>query len=59
MTNQEIFNTLSTLEAVMYYRYDGHDDREGVSYSDTEAAWKSIRSTLEAWHKATGCILTD
>ena len=57
MSNQDILNTLSLLEAVMFYRYDGHDDREGVSYEDTENIWKAIRATLEDWHRITGCCL--
>ena len=57
MTNQEILNALSTLDAVMFYRYDGHDDREGVSYEDTENIWKAIIATLEDWHRITGCCI--
>lgn len=59
MTNQEILNTLSGLEAALYYRHDGSDDREGVSFSDLEAMHNLINKALRDWNRITGCTLTD
>jgi len=57
MSNQEIFNTLSGLECVLYYKHDGSDDREGVSFSDLEKMHDLINTALIEWHRITGCIL--
>lgn len=59
MTNQDIYNNLATLEAVFYYRLDGHDNREGVKYADLEFLYNMIRAACEEWHSLTGCTLTD
>lgn len=59
MTNQEILNTLSGIEAALYYRADGSDDREGISYQDIETAHNAANELLKFWHRITGCTLTD
>ena len=57
MTNQEILERLSELECVLYYRNDGSDDTEGVSYADTEHMHNLINEALKEWHRLTGCTL--
>ena len=59
MNNQEILNTLSLLEAVLFYRIDGKDDRENVKVSDLEKTHDLITAALLNWHNVTGCTLTD
>lgn len=59
MTNQEILNTLSGLEAALYYRMDGSDDRDGVGYADLEEMHDLINIALKSWHRLTGCTLTE
>lgn len=59
MSNQEILNSLSGLEAALYYRADGSDDRENVSYQDIQTAHDLINEALKHWHRVTGCTLTD
>lgn len=57
MSNQEILNTLSELESVLYYRKDGSDNREGVSFSDLETMHNLINKALIDWNRITGCTL--
>ena len=57
MNNQNILNQLSEIESVLYYRMDGSDDPEGVSYADLEEVHNLINEALKAWNRATGCIL--
>lgn len=59
MTNQDILNMLSGIEAALYYRHDGSDDREGISFSDLEKAHDAANELLKFWHQITGCTLTD
>jgi hypothetical protein len=59
MSNQEILNTLSGLEAAFYYKNDGSDDREGVSFADLEKMHDLINTALKDWHRITGCTLTE
>lgn len=59
MTNQDILNTLSELECALYYRHDGSDNREGVSYSDLETMHNLVNEALKKWHMLTGLTLTD
>ena len=57
MNNQEILNTLSMLETVFFYRYDGSDSREGISYEDTQRMHNLINDALKEWHRLSGCTL--
>lgn len=57
MTNQEILNTLSGLEAALYYRADGSDDRENISFSDCQTARDMINEVLVFWHNVTGLTI--
>jgi len=54
MTNKEILNNISILESVLYYRLDGSDDRENVSYTDLETAHNAANNLLKFWHRVTG-----
>ena len=54
MTNKEILNNISILESVLYYRLDGSDDRENVSYTDLETAHNAANELLKFWHRVTG-----
>lgn len=58
MSNQEILNTLSGLEAAFYYRID-RDPLEGVSLENTKEIHDRINKLLLRWHELTGCTLTD
>lgn len=57
MSNQEILETLSGLEAALYYRKDGSDSPEGVNEGDLETMHKLINTALLKWHAVTGCTL--
>lgn len=57
MSNQDIFDTLSELECVLYYRADGSDDRCGLSYEDTQAIHDKVDELLNLWSEKTGCYL--
>lgn len=57
MSNQDILNTLSTLESVFYYRKDGSDDLEGVSIKKTEEIHKILQRLVVDWHLETGLTL--
>jgi hypothetical protein len=59
MTNQEIFNTLSGLECVLFYKADGSDNPEGVKTSDLWEMDKALRDLIQKWHDLTGCTLKD
>lgn len=59
MTNQDILNTLAGIECALYYRRDGSDNREGVSYENLEKAYNAANDLLKFWHQITGCTLTD
>ena len=59
MNNQDILNKLSEIECALYYRYDGSDNREGVSYENLEKAHNAANDLLKFWHQITGCTLTD
>lgn len=54
MTNKDILNALSGIEAALYYRHDGSDDRQGVSFEDLEEAHNKANELLKFWHKVTG-----
>ena len=57
MTNQQILNQLSLIECELYYRNDGSNDREGISYADIEKAHNLVNEALKAWYMITGCTL--
>lgn len=58
MTNQNILDTLSELECALYYRLDGHDDREGVSYEALQPIYNKINECLAQWHNITGLTIS-
>lgn len=51
MTNQEIFNAMSDHEQLLFYSMSA--DPENQALKEAHAA---ARASLEAFHKATGCI---
>ena len=59
MSNQDILNTLSGLEAAFYYRKDGSDSAEGVRADKIEYMHTRINELLHIWHNITGLYLTD
>jgi hypothetical protein len=59
MTNQEILQALSGIECALYYRKDGSDDAEGVSWEDLKKIHTKIDELLHLWHNITGETLSD
>lgn len=57
MNNQAILNTLSELESELYYRADGSNDREGVSFEDCQRARDLVNAALIFWHNVTGLTI--
>ena len=57
MSNQDILQALSEIECALYYRVDGSDNPENVSYEDLKKAHDMTDELLNFWHDVTGCIL--
>lgn len=54
MSNHDILNELSGIESALYYRLDGSDDPEGVSFEDLKKIHTKIDELLHLWHNITG-----
>lgn len=57
MRNNQILNMLSVLESEFYYRAEGSNDRENVSFQDCQEMHDQIDKLLKKWHEITGEVL--
>lgn len=57
MTNNQVLNMLSVLESEFYYRADGSNDRENVSFQECQEMHDAINELLKKWHRITGEVL--
>ena len=48
---------LSVLESEFYYRAEGSNDRENVSFQDCQEMHDQIDKLLKKWHEITGEVL--
>lgn len=54
MNNQEILNQLALIEAELYYRQTGSNNREGIAFKDIQKVHDKIDDLLHVWHNLTG-----
>lgn len=49
--NQQILDSLSEIESILYYRKDGSESSQGVSMECIEETHALVKKTLETWYK--------
>ena len=54
MNNQEILNQLSLIEAELYYRQTGGNNREGIAFKDIQRVHDKVDDILNVWSRLTG-----
>ena len=55
--NQQVLDSLSEIESILYYRKDGSDPTQGVSMECIEETHALVKKALETWHKGTGLTI--